>query len=806
VNSPSKIHARAWMIAPLCALVFFALTSSLRLRRVEYLSEVVGHSADAGRWRPRLIVPGHHNESFEWLDQTRQMISRRELRVRHVDYENAPSGRDVSSASPYRWWLGLLAVCHHELTRAPAGRSVEWAALVSDPLLLLLLGAGTAVLVARRFGTLAAALLSAALATLFPFAAQFTPGMPDDRGLAQFLALWSVLPLLVAIRGFDGPHGASRTRRWFFAAGVTGGLGLWMNVTTEAPALAGISLGALLVAWCSRASRRPDSPAPEQPLPWRSWALGGAVTCLGAYLIEYFPSYMDAWELRANHPVLGVAWLGAGEAVSRLSAWIRGDRQQWGLKGVAACVLAAAALASVPATLWLTHSLGFLIVDLSSMRLSLLPDSPAAQNLWAWLLQNGFTPAIWATVLPLALVAPALFLLSRPSVGAGERRMIALCLGPVAVSLGFAFREIGGWSGVDSALLLLVVALAAAVRASASPRLVAWTCGIIAAALLVPCAVQLWPSMGARDEPNGTEVVGLVERDLAYWLADHVGHEGAIVLAPPSATTALYYYGGIRGLGTFDWESRDGIRAAVRIVSALTPEESLELITRRGITHIVIPRWDPYMDAYARIGEGQVGSTFLERLHLWMLPPWLRPIPYLIPTIAGFEGQSVSVMEVVDEQDDATSASRLAEYFIDMGQLDLAVNAGQALRRFPADLGVQLARAQIAIAVNDADETASTMEVLLRRISGGEDRDLPWDQRVSLTILLAQTHHLDLAHARLRQCLDEVDDEKLRSLSTSALYRLRLLQRALGEEIKDPRLRSEAIDLLPPDLRSKLSE
>jgi len=151
-----------------------------------------------------------------------------------------------------------------------------------------------------------------------------------------------------------------------------------------------------------------------------------------------------------------------------------------------------------------------------------------------------------------------------------------------------------------------------------------------------------------------------------------------------------------------------------------------------------------------------------------------------------------------------SAVSRLAEYFVDMGQLDLAARAGQALRRFPADLGALLARAQVAMAEGDSDEFSRTFDVLLRRISGGSDRALPWDQRVGLAVVLAQAHHIDLARARLRECLDEVDEGKLRSLSTNLLFRLQEARWVLGLEIADPRLQEIALDLLPPDLRSRL--
>jgi hypothetical protein len=330
----------------------------------------------------------------------------------------------------------------------------------------------------------------------------------------------------------------------------------------------------------------------------------------------------------------------------------------------------------------------------------------------------------------------------------------------------------------------------------------------LAACLLIPGAWQLWPwsEVRIRDGLSQTEVIGLVERDMAYWLAQHVGPQGAVVLAPPNETATLYYYGGLRGLASFGWDNQDGFQTAVRISSATTPEEAQELIGIHGVTHIIIPLWDPFMDAYAQIGEGQVEGTFLARLHQWNLPPWLEPVPYLLPTINGFEGETVAILEVVDEQDDASAASRLVQYFIDMQQLDLATKAGVRLRRFPADLGALLARAQLEVATTENGEYADTVNLLLRRLSGGADKALPWDQRVNLAILLAQTHHVDLARTRIRDCLEDVDDDKLRSLSTNALYRMQVMIRAFGLEIRDPHVRETAADLLPSDLRSRLAK
>jgi hypothetical protein len=812
LSIPPVKSRRLWIVGPIAALGFLLLATGIRMRRVEYVSQVVGRPVavhqEAEGWHPELILPSHHSESFEWLDQTHQMFDRGEWRIRHVDYENAPVGHDVFAASPYRWWLGCLAWWHHLATGASLDRAVERVALYADPLLLLILGAGGTLLVARRLGPAAAALLSLGLVALFPFSSAYLPATPDSPGLARLLALVGELFIVIGIReqgpgsGVDG----ARSRRWFVLAGVAGGLALWVSVPIGLPIVAGQALGGLFSAWAGRRRGRsvPDPVGPE--LPWRLWGLAGATTVLFGFLIEFYPSYVGAWEFRAVHPAYGLAWIGAAEVVARASAWIRGQGPKRIWRDLPAAVAGAAAVAVLPVAMRLNHTVGFLDVDLSTMRLSMLPGAESAPNFKAWVLQGGITPRVSATLLPVVLVGPSLWLLLRGRCERAGLLALGVLLGPVAVTLGLSCWQISWWSTFDVTLLGLLVATAAALGAGSHRTGAHVGLASAALALLLPGAILLWPPFGLQFKGDLTkaEAVGLLERDFASWLQRHVGSKDAIALAPPDATVALYYYGGIRGLGTLGWENRDGLTAAIRITSASTPEEAYALINRRGVTQIVIPRWDQYLDVYARLGEGQVEGTFLERLHEWHLPPWLQAVPYLIPSIAGFEGQSVTVFEVVDEQDEATAAGHLAAYFVDIGEMDLAGRVAQSLRRFPADPVAILARARVAIAQGNTDEFARLVELLQHRTADGSDSTLGWDDRVAYCIVLAEARHIDQARARLQRCLGDIDEEKLRLLSTNTLFRFELLIRALHLEIADPKVRTAALALLPDDLRIRL--
>ncbi|MEO6993475.1 MAG: hypothetical protein ABI273_07590, partial [Lacunisphaera sp.] len=218
--------------------------------------------------------------------------------------------------------------------------------------------------------------------------------------------------------------------------------------------------------------------------------------------------------------------------------------------------------------------------------------------------------------------------------------------------------------------------------------------------------------------------------------------------------------------------------------------------------------WDSFFDEFAQRyltkDFSNRTSLLVQELRRWNLPPWLRPIPYQIPVGGGFEGQTVFVFEVVDEQTPAVAAGRLAEYLVEIGDLDQAVAVADTLRRFPGDVGALVAIAQVQGAKGDGSGFALTLTALQARLANGADRFLPWDRRVSLAIVLARANQIDPAREQLKRCLAEADGKKLRSLTTGSLYGLEVLAKAFGMGIPDPALNTLALSLLPQDLRDRL--
>jgi len=806
---------RLWIIVPFAVFGYLLFLTSARLQRVDDVTNLVPLEAAPDPASPtgyaggvrRLIVPEHDNESYQWIIQTQQMLRPGgPWRIRHVLYDNAPVGRSVLTPSPYRWWLGLVATIDHAMSGRPIGASVEQAARLADPILQILLLAGATVLVAWRFGAAPASFLSVALGFLFPLGGNFLAGQPGDGGLELICMLASLLLLLAGVwpRGAGGKIDTrAQASRWFVAAGVAGGFALWIDAVRYMPVLAGVVLSGLAVVAHGRRCARDGAAQPVWP--WRVWGLSGAITTLAAYLLEYAPDHLGTLNLREVHPLYGLAWLGAAEVLAQLSR-SRPPTAFWrDWRGLAAILAGVLAVATVPAVAIFTKARDLFTIDPNSTRLARLAGSPIASDFWTWIRHDGIDLTVAATVLPLLFLAGwAGTLLASRRTEPRIRTLLLMALGPTVVMLGFAWFQLRSWNSLDTVMLALLVALVAAGGKSLRSRLEKATAGAVALLLLTPGAIVFTHrAIADRHDPaTGAEVQALLERDLAQWLARQAGPHGAVVLAPPNLTMSLIYHGGLSGIGTPFWENKAGFLAAMRLAGASSADEGQAVARGRDLGYIVAPSWDNFLEEYARLGAVDPSHTVVALLQRWLPPRWLRPVPYHVPKVAGFENESVAVFQVVDVQDNATALSCLAEYFVEMEMPAQALGVANALERsFPADLGAAVARTLVARASGDASAFRQAFDSVEAALKRGDDESLTWDRRVSLAIALAEGRRFEEARAQVKRCLEEIDETQLRSLTTLSLRRLLVMCRTFGLQIDDPKLRSLASQLLPPELR-----
>jgi hypothetical protein len=805
----------AWIAFLLGAGAIFVWNTTARINRLDFLSAigapaeshtggVTGSAPGDAELTPNnsLPIPDQLDASYHWLAQTQRMLNRGEVRVRHIDYEDAPYGRTVLTPSPYRWWLGFLAWCEHLATGAPPSTLVERAALLADPLIWGVIVLGSTILAAKCFGSLSACLVSVGLVSLFPFITGFWPGAPDDRGLAQALAMASVL--LLSRAAAAAPEDEKARRRWFILAGFAGGLGLWVKVSVQLPVLWGIAGGGLIIPLLAPHGDKPANGL-TPPLPWRAWACAGAATTILASLIEYSPSELWTWEMSFVHPLHGLAWLGAGELLVQASAWLQDRTLSRSAKNLVLVSLSIAVVIAVPALLVIRHGADLFVLDSMSSHLTRLRGGIVARNMAEWIGIQGPSIWLWLTLAPLGALLPAFWVLTNRQIAKPTRAAVAVTLGPVMVALFLACVALTWWQTLDALLMVTLAAVAPGISSRAiGPRArVGWASVVVV--LLAPGLgyVLGWDRPSQGDVLRRTELQDLILRDLGRWISEHSGPGTVTVLSPPGASIALCYYGAFRGLGSVSDENKDGIRAATRIMGARNIQEVREMVNRRKITHIVLLSWDTFFFDFARASDGQIEGTFIDKLNFTTLPRWLRPRAYPLPSIPGFEDQSVTVLEVVDEQDDATTLSNIALYYTEMGDLDRARSAAEGLTRFSTDFGAWVARAQVAAAVHDDAELAKILNVLQARLALRVQPLISWNRRVDLAVVLARAKVTALAKKQLTLCMNAIDDDRIRSLSPESVYRLLVLCHGLGVTMP-PAENALALSLVPPALRARL--
>ncbi|WP_221029260.1 hypothetical protein [Actomonas aquatica] len=794
-STPASIVRRhAWWIALIGALLVQWMGTLRGIARVEALSAMPTWSVDAPavvedsptgytKGQRRLIVPGHHNPSFWWITEAQQAAAEGVWRLRSVDYDAAPDGRTIQRTSPYRWWLIVVGWGRSVVTGEPLGAAIEGGALVADPLLLSLLLVGGVIYTVRRVGSVAGAMVAVGGVALFPLAAGFQAGAPDAHALGWVLAVGSVWPLVLG-----------RGRMDFAVAGVLGGIGFWNNAGVQAPLLVALAVGALLRSWL-----RPEDVAASA---WRSWAASGAVVTLAASVCE-FGLGAEGGSLAAVHPVHAVAWWGLGEVLVGLQAWRRDGRAAVG--GLGAMVLGGGVVAVLawPIVGWWLGSGGLWAGDFYARELANHPAGGVAPSLGAWLQQAGGGAAKAATLVPLGLVIAAVVLGWR-RVEDGTRGRLLLVGGATVVVAVLASMQLRWWNLLDG---LALVSLAVWFAGEGAKR---WVMPTMVVVLLVPGLVVGWPQGVGRDGEVDTtprEAAALVERDLAYWLRERGGEEVPVVFSTPIVSGALAYYGGMRAITSADESNEDGLLTAVRLAAANTEQEIQLLIESRGVTDIVLPLWDPALDQLVRRGYGVPEGDPLPRdafaaaLLDWDVPLWLRPWDYVIPREAPYLELGLTAFAVGEPQAEELALSRLADFFVQRGQLVEAQGVRGVLANYPRSAVAMTAMARVDVAVRDVARLNEVLTNLVPMLSRRSARDLPPDRRVSLATVFARVQRMDLARPQIEAALAELDAATLRTWNPGAVVDLLTVSEGLGVEWPDAEVRDVAVKLLPVGVR-----
>ncbi len=699
--------------------------STIQLGTVPFTGATGPSRGAAGAAEPSQgIAEAAHNEilsrgsmdGYPWIVHAQRLHADGGWRVRRTDIDNYPAGREVHWSSGLTWWLMLLGRIGGGGSAPGSGPAIERAALYACPLLHVIVILLLTFIVYRRFGGATACAVALALATVPRFVEFFQAGYLDHHGLAAVAGLSSVLfaaaagagwvcrgsteagspadsvrhGLGEAVPGADpaGRRGTAHgvldegaATRWIIASALAGSAGLWVSAASQVPVLVGIGLGALAAAW-RRPGTAPDLSLRYLPRLWRMWGWAGAGGSLFFYLLEYFPHSMGM-RLEVNHPLYALAWAGAGELLFRVCRRLRGGRLIEGPADTAAIPLAAIAVAVLPALILITPGRFFWVSD--PLVWTLHRDISEFRSLFRHVHDYGIRHSLSTiSILPL-LAIPAGLALGRTRLDAYRKGMLAVTLCPALV-LGVLATAQVRWLGNAEALWIAVLAVITALVSESTLRLPTW--GVRAAVLFVAGVFLQFPLSAVRSavtdlrpplELGLEDRMQLVMRDVAQKLRSRAPDRPLVVLAGPTATTAMIYFGGLHGLGTLYWENRDGLKAAASIYGAPSLEVAYERVMEHGITHLVFFTWDDFGDTYARlhrdlpVGQSTRDVFSIHTASPLTLPIWAQVLDYRIPPDLGMTGQDVLILEVRPEQTEDEHFLGMGAYCVDQGDLANAV-------------------------------------------------------------------------------------------------------------------------------------
>lgn len=739
--------------------------------------------------RRSLVLPTLATDARHWIVQTQAMAARNEVRQRRVDYDNAPEGREVHWASPFRWWMLGLAHADRIVTGVALPLAIERSVLWANPVLFGLLLLALVTVVGRRFGVFAASLLGSALVVAFPFAMHFYAGNADHHGAAQASALICVLCILMA------RNSPQQGRRWTIASGVIGGMGLWISAASLIPVLIGIGLGGIAEAWLHRRDQRSSM--------WRWWGLTGGITSLIAYLIEYAPAHFG-WRLEVNHPLYALAWVGGGELLHRIHDRLSGSPPTWTPKEIVGWIGAAIAVGAAPLLILFGGARVF--APGTPFLRTLHADYIAEfQSLAAFLSGRAFQLEVLTQWIPsLAILAMVIWLWWKLR-NSGSRAVLALALGPALVMMSLTFFQIRWWGLAHGLALVAVVQCVALIdQPSFSPK-ARTALRVFSFLLLVPAFVASWQSTTRAGVPTESDLFHLAERDVAHRLRLRAGLDPLVVASAPNSTTALIYHASARGLGTMYWENSDGLRQAAALFSAADLDLARELVTQAGVTHLVLFSWDPFLDNYVRLSRGLPSTapipsnSFAAQLREGRLPAWLRPLPHSLPPHPVFKGQDVRLFEVTEERAPVVVATEAAVFAIESGDFEKAHGFEPLLAAYPEN---PVAIATLAtLQLRRRDEAGFRRSAALLEDLPLDPATLTLDQSVRVSLVLAIGGHASRATALLKEALAVADERAVRHLTPGALSDLAALSDELKITFPDARLQTLARDLTPPNRR-----
>jgi hypothetical protein len=586
---------------------------------------------------------------YTWLTYAKESIVTGQWRINHTQSDNPPYGRGAHWNSLLVWLMVAAGWIRAWWTGEPIFTALENAAFWVNAFLFFCT-AGLFYAVMRRFvGVVATWTGLLLLATMIPMSWTFHPGRPDHQTLYFLAGLGTMCCLLRGGLGWvreDGSGGggllalpeAGQARRWFAASAIFGAAGIWFGASVQITVLVFAGLTVLgLVYFTPREDfeqERAEGIRYRAEL-WTQWGLVGAGATVFFYLLQYFPDAMEM-RLEAVHPLHAVSWLGAGWVMTYLCRWhLQSGYRLWSQPGfyLAIALLAAWPLASqLGPEAW--HALRDPVVARFQTRTTEgmpLPMAHGKEWMKIFFAETG-------GMLLLLFIAPLLAALSKITRPQWTMLFFLWCSSAGYLIMTYwQSRWLMHWTLTSILLGCLCLPLLAKLLAGRAKYAASGGVLVVMLGTVGWSGWRLVSDLQLQTKRNALLpmfIDGLVIKRLAKEIrARHPDEEVRMILEPTSAP-AIYYFAGIKSVGSLFWQNAQGLRDHRDFLVDTDTERlrPLEIVRERDLQYVMV--WESpvsttfplYLKYGERLKEAE-GEFFVNKLVDGgpILPEWLEP-------------------------------------------------------------------------------------------------------------------------------------------------------------------------------------
>ena len=644
LRSTVSLLKRPWLVY----LLTCAVVTVLVFGRAYEWNRVIQTTDMALQPKGSPLLASAHNQRFfldsdayYWITYARQMVETGQWRVRYTYVDNVPYGREVHWSQSISWMLVAFGYARHLLTGEPMHDAIEGGSIWVNPFLYVLFAIGFSWLISHRMGVAAGAFFMLTFVTLPDIHWAFQAFHLGHHGLQVAFSLGTVLCLVLGGLGWVTRRGTEaldegvgrklkffrplhlldrlEARRYFAAAGIFTGLGLWIGATVQFFSIGSLAAAVVLLAFFMPV--RPTSREAEfVPELWRNWGIWASVVGLAFYLVEYFPSHM-AMRLEVNNPVYIIDVLCLGGLMAQITQW-RLRRSRVGFFGGLKIFVLAAGAALVPLLVAFGPAHLHNLRDVSMARLTqTIVEFYTYQKSNAQF-NSGDQFSSWFFnhygILPFFLAgALALLVSRRTNLQAWRALWISFWLCVFSLFLILWQIRWEGLHAVMSVWLMIVVGHIAwgntfsrpAAKRPLGPA-------VLLSALVLGQAVcfAVKDFSGLADKLNGRVIVAqhvdaAMKKYLALGLRAESQGKPMRVICDPEIAPFFFYFGGIPTVTSYYWENVQGLHDATAFFMDQGDTIAKRIAMERGLTHVVVPAHGRLQLLFSLIKTGTMSAA-----------------------------------------------------------------------------------------------------------------------------------------------------------------------------------------------------